>query len=216
MSTERIMIILAGTLAMLILMLLRRKRYPKIPIWKYPVISLLLTIAGVAGTMLMFYIETGRFGGTSFFGAILFVPILMLPVCLLRIPYRTLMDLCAPAECMMLTIMKVDCLMSDCCIGKYLPNLEVQFPSQIIEMITVFFIMLLLVEFDKKNKSTGSLYGAYLILYGSTRFVLNWFRYGIKPFLLGLPAGNFWSLVAIALGIVWLWVINKKHAHVIV
>lgn len=212
MSAKRIMIILFGTLAMLMLMLLRRKRYPQIPVWKYPIVSLLLTVSGVAGTMLMFYIESGRFGGTSFFGAILFVPLLMLPACLFRIPYRTLMDLCAPAECIMLTIMKVDCLMSGCCIGKYLPNLGFQFPSQIVEMVTVFFILLLLLEYDKKHKANGSLYGAYMILYGTTRFILNWFRYGTKPFLLGLPAGNFWSLVAIALGILWLWSANKRKS----
>lgn len=209
MGTQRILIICGGTVGMLILMLLRRKAFPQIQLWKLPIISLLLTLAGVAGAMLMFYIESGKFGGTSFFGAILFIPVLLLPALLLRIRYSELMDLCAPAECLMLSFMKLDCLMSDCCIGKYLPTLELQFPSQIVEMLTILIIMLLLLQKERSGASTGRLYGHYLILYGSTRFVLNWFRYGLTPFVWILPAGNFWSIIAIAVGLIWLMAVNR-------
>lgn len=209
MGTQRLLIIGGGTVAMLVLMLMRRKTFPQVSTWKIPLISILLTFAGVAGAMLMFFVESGRFGGTSFFGAILFVPVLMIPVMLLRVPYGTLMDLCAPAECLMLAFMKVDCLMSECCIGKYLPTLGFQFPSQIVEMITTLVIMLVLLQLERNPKKQNTLYGYYLILYGATRFVLNWFRYGVKPFVWILPAGNFWSLIAIALGLLWLVVVTK-------
>lgn len=212
MGTQRLMIILGGTVGMLILMLLRRKTFPQIALWKMPIISILLTLAGVAGAMLMFFIESGRFGGTSFFGAILFIPILMLPALLLRVPFDTLMDLCAPAECLMLAFMKVDCLVSDCCIGQYLPSLGFQFPSQIVEMITILVIMLILLQLEQKSQHRGTLYAYYLILYGVTRFILNWFRYGLTPFVWILPAGNFWSIVAVILGLVWL-AISVKHKH---
>ena len=135
---------------------------------------------------------------------------LLLPALILRIPYSTLMDLCAPAECLMLAFMKVDCLQSNCCIGKYLPALEFQFPSQIVETLTILIIMFLLPRFERKEKHTGKLYGYYLILYGSTRFVLNWFRYGLTPFVWILPAGNFWSLVAIVFGLGWLLVQRRQ------
>ena len=204
MGTQRILIVCGGTIGMLILMLLRRKAFPQIRIWKFPIISILLTLAGVSGAMLMFYIESGKFGGTSFFGAILFIPLLLLPALLLRIRYSTLMDLCAPAECLMLAFMKVDCLVSDCCIGKYLPALEIQFPSQIVEMLTILVIMLILLQQERSGNNKGKLYGYYLIFYGVTRFVLNWFRYGLTPFVWILPAGNFWSIVAVIAGIFWL------------
>jgi hypothetical protein len=77
MSTQRILIVSGGTIGMFILMLLRRKAFPQIKLWKLPIISVLLTIAGVAGAMLMHFIEQGSFGGTSFFGAILFIPVLI-------------------------------------------------------------------------------------------------------------------------------------------
>jgi prolipoprotein diacylglyceryltransferase len=195
---------------MLVLMLLRRKNFPQIQFWKYPVVSIFLALAGVIGAMLMAYIETGKFGGTSLFGSIFFIPILLLPVLLLRIPFGTLMDLCAPAECLMLVLMKFDCLLSGCCFGIYIPALELQFPSQIIEMITFFAVMLLLLKLERNEKNQGRIYGYYMLVYGSARFILNWFRYGVKPFVWILPAGNFWSLVAIALGLFWLF-LSRKH-----
>jgi len=209
MGIQRIIIILEGTLAMFVLMLLRRKSYPQIKNWQFGVVSILLTISGVIGAMLMHFIESGTFSGTSFFGAILFVPVIMLPALLIKIPYGTLMDLCAPAESLMLAFMKVDCLVAGCCIGKYLPNLGFQFPSQLIEMVVTIIIMAVLIKIEKNPKNKNTIYAWYLILYGVTRFILNWFRYGVKPFVWVLPAGNFWSLVAIAVGIVWLLIVKR-------
>ena len=210
MGTQRILIVCGGAVGMLILMLLRRKAFPQIQFWKFPVISILLTIAGVIGAMLMSYIETGKFGGTSLFGSIFFIPILLLPVLLLRIRFSELMDLCAPAECLMLVLMKFDCLLSGCCFGKYLPSLDIQFPSQIVEMIVFAIIMFLLLKLEHNEKNRGRIYGYYLLIYGIARFILNWFRYGVKPFVWILPAGNFWSLIAIVLGLGWLLFFRKQ------
>lgn len=49
MGTQRILIVCGGPIGMLILMLLRRKSIPQVQLWKMPVISVLLTIAGVSG-----------------------------------------------------------------------------------------------------------------------------------------------------------------------
>jgi phosphatidylglycerol:prolipoprotein diacylglycerol transferase len=209
MGMQRILILCGGTVGMFLLMLLRRKSFTEVKIWKMAVISVLLTIAGVSGAMLMHFIEQGSFGGTSFFGAILFIPVLILPALLLRVRYSELADLCAPAECLMLAFMKVDCLLVGCCEGKYLPSLDCQFPSQIVEMIVILLGMLLFLQFERKGKFRGNLYACYLIFYGITRFILNWFRYGVKPFALGLPAGNFWSIIAIIFGIAWFIVMKK-------
>lgn len=210
MDSTRILIICAGTIGMYLQMVLRRKHFPEIAHWQLPVISILLTIAGVAGAMLMYFIETGNFGGTSLFGSIFFIPILLLPVMFLGIRFSNLMDLCAPAECLMLVLMKLDCQISGCCFGKYLPALGIQFPSQIIEMILFFVVMVLLLLLERKESNRGRIYGHYLVIYGIVRFILNWFRYGVEPFVWILPAGNFWSLVAIALGLIWLAAVKPK------
>jgi len=204
MATERLLIIGAGGIAMMLLMLIRQKNeFPHVQKWKMVILSIALTVTGVLGTMIMFFIESGHFGGTSFYGAVLFVPILMIPAVLLKIPYRDILNLCAPAECLMLSIMKIDCLMSNCCYGRYIPAIHMVFPSQIVEGIAGLLIMgaLLLIAFKKKN---ASLYPWYLIIYGAVRYCLNGYRFGLTPFMLGLSNGHFWSVVSVVIGLIWL------------
>lgn len=214
-STHLIVFLSAGTVAMMIQMFLRYKQY-SISAWKVPVINVFLTIAGTLGTLLMYFLENGFFGGRSFFGALFLTPLLMMPVGLvLRIPFSSLMDLCAPAECAMLAIMKVDCILQECCGGIVLftteAGKEIHFPSQILEAFLVAAIMLALMQLEKNKNNRGKIYPFYLILYGGVRFVINWFRADISPFVWTLPAGNFWGLFAIAIGCIWFMIVNLKR-----
>ena len=196
---------------MFLLMLFRKKKYAEIPVWKMIISSLLLAVCGVVGAMLMYFIESGSFGGTSFFGAILFIPVLMLPIALmLRIPFGQMMDLCAPCECVMLAVLKIDCLNSGCCYGRMFGAF--QFPSQLVEMAVILIIMVVLLRMERKQKNENCIYPCYLILYGATRFVLNLFRGGLSPFVWILPAGNFWSLVSICIGVLALILIKRRHS----
>lgn len=213
-SLHLILFLGAGTLAMMIQMFLRYKQY-NISAWKLPFINVFLTVAGTLGTLLMFFLENGFFGGRSFFGAIFLAPLLMLPVGLaFHVPFGTLMDLCAPAECAMLAIMKVDCILQECCGGKVLftteAGKEIRFPSQIVEAVLVAAIMLILMRLEKNKNNRGKIYPFYLILYGGTRFIVNWFRANNSSFVWGLPAGNFWGLCAIAIGCVWFMIVHLK------
>lgn len=209
MSSERIMVISFGALCMLVVMLTRRKLFPQVKPWKMVIITILLTLSGVLGAILMYWVENKHFGGTSFFGALLFVPLLMLPVILLKIPYGTLMDLCAPAECIMLAILKIDCLINDCCSGRYMQALGVHFPSRIVEMIVILLIMVALLRIEKQAKKKNKLYGYYLIFYGFTRFFLNLLRDALTVFVWILPPGNFWSIIAVITGICWLRTVDS-------
>ena len=215
MAIDRILIIGAGCIAMMLQMLLRQKKeFRHIQSWKMVILSIALTITGVLGTMIMYFIESGQFGGTSFYGAVFFVPILMLPVTLLKIPYRDVLNLCAPAECLMLSIMKIDCLMSNCCFGRYIPAIHMVFPSQIVEGLAGLLIMGILLWIAQK-KQDAKLYPWYLILYGTVRFSLNGFRFGLEPFLLGLSNGHFWSVTAVAFGVIWMAAGNRKERETI-
>ena len=74
MLAGRLTIIDLGAVAMFISMILRKKEFQQVAIWKMALLTVWLTITGVAGTMILAYIETGEFGGTSFYGAVLMVP----------------------------------------------------------------------------------------------------------------------------------------------
>ena len=204
MLSGRLAIIGLGGVAMWISMLLRKKQFPQVAIWKMALLTLWLTITGVLGTMILAYIEMGEFGGTSFYGAVLLVPIFILPAMLMKITYKDILNLCAPAECAMLVVMRFNCLESGCCFGKYLPELEFQFPNQIAEMVVGAGIMVALILMHRKNRNI-LLYPWYMIMYGICRAVLQCFRYGgTEPWVLGLSQGHFWSLISIVIGVVWL------------
>ena len=210
MLSGRMAIIGLGALAMLGSMLLRKKQFPQVAIWKMVLLTLWLTITGVLGTMILAYIELGEFGGTSFYGAVFLVPILILPAMLMRITYKDILNLCAPAECAMLLVMRFDCLDKGCCFGRYLPALEFQFPSQIAEMVVAITVMITLIQMHRKDRKV-QLYPWYMILYGVCRFILQGFRYGgTDPWMLGLSQGHFWSLIAVAIGTVWLLLCRSR------
>lgn len=192
-----------------------QSRWRGIKFWKSVIITLMLAITGVIGIYLWFFVENLEFGGRSFYGAVFLVPIICIFFSrILNIPYGALTDISAPAGCAMLAVMKIKCLMDDCCNGIKLysnaDGIAVYFPSQIVELINAAIIFVILMLISYKSKNRGKVYAWFLILYGATRFVLNFFRMSARPYVWIIPAGHFWSLFAIAIGIIWLIVQKKK------
>ena len=111
----------------------------------------------------------------------------------------------------MLALLKVKCRIDGCCYGKTFHTRTggVQFPSQIIELIVAIVLMFVLIILLQKSKREGMIYPYYLILYGVTRFILNLFR-ETTPWIGPLPAGNFWSLISVGIGIIAIVVLKKR------
>ena len=215
MPTKLLIFLAAGTLLMGIPIVFVARKYG-IGIWKSLVATILLTVSGTAGTYLMYYAENGIWGGLSFFGAVFLVPIVFIAVSfILRVPYGKVMDLCAVGECIMLALMKVHCMLGGCCAGRVLfvtdEGMEVIFPSRTAELIVALILFVILLLWALKGKRCGQLYAWYLLLYGSTRFVLNIFREAWVTKEMFLPIGNIWSLVAIVIGFIWLIVHAKRR-----
>lgn len=212
MKIETIIALIIGTVAMYFLMFALRKFYG-ISSKKLLVVAPFLTIAGAIGACLLYFVENFEWGGISFYGSILLIPILFIPFALLiKTSYGDLMDLCAPSVCVMLAINKVNCVVTGCCKGMILyTNADgnpVRFPSQIVELVTALLIMVCLILMIRKRRFRGSIYAWLFIIYGVSRSLLNLLR-ETKPFVWIIPAGNFWSIVAIAAGILWI-ILAKK------
>ena len=193
---------------MMVPILILMRQY-KTSLWKSIPTAVILTVTGTLATYIWFLLENLQFGGRSFYGAVFLVPIAFIYIAkLLRIPHGELMDFCAPAECVMLAIMKYQCLKDGCCGGRTLytavDGTAVIFPSQIAETTNAAIIMVILMVLARNEHNRGKIFPWYMLIYGVTRFVLNFFRAENDSFAFGLPAGNFWSIVAIAVGIVWL------------
>jgi len=207
-----------GTAAMLIPIMIQ-VLWNDIKLWKAIPIAIALTISGTLGTYLLFFIENHWIGGTSFYGAVFLVPIVF--VAFLRvfhIPYGILLDMCAPAECMMLSIMKVQCLLSGCCGGRALyvnaVGETVHFPSQMIELMNALLLCAVLLVIAHGGKNKGGIYPLYMVLYGTTRLILNIFRENQSAFLFGLPPGHIWSIVSMLAGSTWLIMRVRKKASI--
>lgn len=213
-SPKLLFVLFIGTILMLIPIMIQSKWY-QIKIWKSIVIAFLLTISGTIGTKIMFYIENHNLEGISFFGAVFFIPIIFLIYAIvIRVKYSDIVDICAPAICVMLVIMKIQCLFGGCCCGVVLHTLsggkQIRFPSQILEMISALVLCIVLLLFAKKESYRGKIYPCFLVLYGISRFILNCFREEFYTTEMFLPYGNIWSLVAIVLGVTWIILINKQ------
>ena len=177
-------------------------------------LTILLTITGTLGTYLMYYAENGNWGGLSFFGAVFLVPIVFLAVSfILQVPYGEAMDLCAIGECIMLALMKIHCMLGGCCKGRLLfvtqSGTEIIFPSRPIELVVALILFYLLYRWAISRKRTSELYAWYLLLYGGTRFVLNFLRADTKTIFFGMAVGGIWALCAVVIGATCLLTRNR-------
>lgn len=201
---------------MLIPILILSKAYRQ-KLWKSFPIAFILTITGTISTLIWFFIENFHMGGWSFYGAVFIVPIVFVLIAkLFRIPYGDLMDICAPAECMMLVIMKFQCMMDGCCRGRVMyttaDGVAVAFPSQAVELVNALLVFAVLMILAMRKNNRGTIYLWYLIIYGCTRFVLNFFR-STTPVIFGLSYGTIWSICSVAVGAALLVLIKKKTVN---
>lgn len=212
---ELMQVLMLGTGLMMIPVLIVSICY-RIQWWKSIPLSICLTAIGTIGTYLLFYVENGEAGGISFYGAVFLIPAgFWLVSKVLCVSYGQALDCCAPAVCVMLALMKTQCLMTGCCGGKvlYINDLgkEVVFPSQIAELVNALVLMVILLFLVYKRNHVGRIYPIYMVTYGITRFVLNLFRANQSVFLLGMAPGNFWSIISIMIGLAWLLFCRKKE-----
>ena len=207
---------LAGDLVLVFLIeILLVNKQLNLPIWKVVVFSLAIVPIGAFCGKLMRLVEAGTWTGVSYYGALLFAPFPMLLVgALLKLKaYETLM-MCAPAGCVALIFMKIQCKITDCCYGMIMRYQEngrpVRFPSQIVEMIAGIILLFVIMKLIASRKQQRYVYAWFLLLYGSSRFFLNLLR-DTEPFVLGMSAGCFWSIIACIIGGGFLLYNRKKQ-----
>ena len=193
--------LIIGIVGMIICMILVGKRYEMPPV-KVIIAAVYMTITGVFATYLLAFLESGAWGGRSFFGAAFLVPVFMYPASkVLRLNYADLMDICAPAGCIMLSLLKIKCAIDGCCYGRWVQFLgeTFRFPSQIVESIFALVLMIILLILIVRGNHRGTIYAWCLFLYGIMRSILNLLR-ETTPWLGPLPQGNVWALLAIIIG----------------
>jgi len=189
-------------------------RYYHVPFIKLLLSAIMLTITGMLGGCLMYFIENGAWGNMSFYGAILFAPPMMYIVAkVIRADAIAILDMVAPTGCIFLAAQKINCLNAGCCAGIVLGHGQngsiVRFPVQIVECAVALLICIFLYWLISNGKNRGKILPWFLVIYGTTRFGLNLLR-ETTPFLWGLAAGNVWSIVSVVLGVAMFVVIRIR------
>ena len=217
------MLLITCVIIMVVLMLcFYQNRIYRITNWKLLIAVLLMVFTGFISVHLMFYIERNAWGGRSFFGCVFMVPpVIYIYAKIVKIKTEYLMDIAGPVCAITLTLMKLHCLYEECCGGIILTEkangIVIRFPSQIIEAICGLIICLVLLHLQRKQEYRGNIAPIFLIMYGTSRYILDFFRIDLTiiRFLEGtgiyLTEGHFWALICIIWGLIWLNHRRKKE-----
>lgn len=186
--------------------------------WKKEGIMLFGFAFAILGLKIVARIEHGGWSGFSFFGAHFFAPLGVLIACLVlrqkKDVISDLVDLSAPSLCIGLSAHKVACFFMGCCGGRFIDlseQISFRFPSQIVESIVAFITMFFIIRLISKGKQRGLVIYWYFIVYGIERFLLTFLR-DTSHTICGLPDGQFWSVISIVLGLIFLY---ANHLRVV-
>ena len=190
-------------------------RIYQIPFWKVLIIGVSVTVSAYLGAHLMGFIEGGIWRNRSLYGGVFFTPLLLWPVAkITKVPYKDVLDLFSPGGFILIGLSKLRCCYDGCCVGitiYYGHGSSYLFPSQIVECVMAFVLFIVIVLMFRKQKWRGLLCAYSFVLYGSTRFILNFFR-ETEPWIGPFASGTIWSVVAVVIGIAWILLYRRKQA----
>lgn len=197
--------LMVGAVAMLVLMLWRRKQY-SLSAGKACLYTLLLLITGIAGAKLLYFFECGMesFSGMSFFGAVYLV-LLAMPIIGLafKLKPKDSLDACAPCVAVIVGFQRFGCYCAGCCGGIPIGNSSRTWPTQLMEGFGDMAIMALLLRLEQEGKMKGYAYPIFLITYGILRFVIEFVRVTPKDWH-GFSHGQCFALAGIMLAVLFM------------
>jgi len=209
----------AGGVVLMIFCFANAKNY-KIPLKKaIPFVVIVYAIA-VAWMFFLYWAESGfkNFGGNNIVRIFVWVPLIAWPFCrLFKLDFRTMCDYLAPVVCVQHGVSHFGCMFGGCCHsyewshGIYNHILKYKtFPIQPIEALVAVGIVLYIWLREKKSgfKVTGAYYPLMLVLFGYSRFLLEFARDNEKLFF-GISNLAIHALIMGLVGTAWLLALKK-------
>lgn len=163
-------------------------------------LSVLHTVVGVCSVKVFAFLESGDIGNMSLFGGVFFMPVAYwLGARLTKRPYGKVCDVFA--ICMLFTVMcaRINCIVSGCCMGLYIPGMHFRFPTRELEILYYIVMLILLIPRVKKGRNPGGIYPLYMASYGAFRFADEFFRTSSTGMLFHLS--HVWAAIAFAVGL---------------
>ena len=159
--------------------------------------TVIVYLASVAWMFVLYWVFTGTWGGNNIVRIFIWVPVFAWPAAkLLKIDWLTGCDFISPCLCINHGIAHLGCIFAGCCRGYqwehgvYNPDLSVggnvvkTFPIQPIEALVAIAIAVIIALREKKKgyKTDGLSIPIMLMMFGYTRFLLEFARDNDKLF----------------------------------
>ncbi len=148
-----------------------------------------------------------------------------------KVSFWKIVDSVAPSLALGLFLGRIGCFLNGCCFGKecdlpwgatfpanspagyQMGQVEIH-PTQLYASAYGLLIFIILMMLDRKEWFQGFLFGTFLILYGISRFIVDFFRfYETEMFLIdGIGFNQIVSLLLIIAGVLLLFLKGKEEA----
>lgn len=172
--------------------------------------SVLHTVCGVLSVKVFAFLETGDAGNMSLFGGVFFMPVLYyIGAKVSKRNVKAVFD--TFTICMIFTVMcaRINCIVSGCCTGLYIPGTHFRFPTRELEVLYYIIMLVLLIPRVKKGRNPGGIYPLYMASYGAFRFADEFFRTSSTGMLFHLA--HVWAAIAFAVGLSIYMEINARN-----
>ena len=211
----------AGGVALLLFCIFNAKNY-KLPLKKIIPFVLIVYAISLAWMFFLYWAESGfkNFGGNNIVRIFVWVPLFAYPFTkLFGLDFKTICDYLAPVVCVQHGVSHFGCIFQGCCHGYpwaqgiWNPALNYNtFPIQPIEALVAVGIVLFIWLKEKKGgfKVTGKFYPTMLILFGYSRFLLEFARDNEKLFL-GVSSLAVHALIMGIVGTEWHIILSHKE-----
>ncbi|MBP5254776.1 MAG: prolipoprotein diacylglyceryl transferase [Lachnospiraceae bacterium] len=160
--------------------------------------SLLGTIA-MANIEFLLRGETLSFGAVSVSGVYLVTPPILLLLCkVMKKDPKDIFDLFAVYVLPTLFLMRINCILSGCCLGKRIGDSAFRWPVRELEMVFYAVFLVYLLRRGKEPEARGKLFPLLMVSYGVFRFLEEFFRESTQrgPFHLA----HVWAAVMFLIG----------------
>lgn len=210
--------ILMGTGMLLLMMLIQRKKYD-VSVGKTFAVHIVVTIITIIGACVGSALGGLSIKGLRLYGILMFDTVALLFLCkVFKMEIGRLGDYLAAPIIAVCSIVKIPCMVIGCCYGTALfidaAGRTVRFPSQIVEFSIWAILTIWLLWIEKKGKQKNLLWPIATIWFGVFRFLVDYMRGNPaerRLILLGFPAGRFWSLFVLLMGVVLLIYLFRKY-----
>lgn len=197
---------------------------------KHPILLgffLLLLIYGVF-SLLFFYLNP-HFGdwftshNKNYYGTLTawLLAFTLIPIFLKMSPLRIL-DLFSGGLPLQLIFAKMACFCWGCCSSFEMPGSfyynriygRYEFPVQLVEAAVAAILFVIIAHYRKRNKTVGSVFPLYLVLYSVSRFLTEFLRADLPNVLGPFDAYQIMSVVFTLIGLLLFWIVLKYRERI--